>query len=412
MEMADAVTKFPTNIDLRYQTILNQTIEEVSELPSGEGARKGRIVYYEGDLWMHDGTEWRKVGAEVVTQWSEEPSDEAVPSEKLVKDTFDAVDSELDSVNGDIEALQTDMAEVKGAITDIEASLDTVNEAIDSIETQLAEKTDKTMAIPLWEDAVTYPQYATVIHEGFIFISQTADNTGYNPAEDDGTHWMLVQGMGGSGGSAVRVIGDGTSKSFSVQHGFGTYNVVAVFRRTDGERDYVDARYSAESLASIRVEFTEPPSENGIVVIMFCAGQQAEYPNGKGTVYAQATASDTWYIEHNFNSNVIVQTYGTDGHSITGQVVQGADRNSVTVTFSEPLAGMALVIATDDDDVYVFGSETAEWVINHGKGRMVAVQTYDNLGNLISGDIIQDIETLNSVTVAFNVPKSGYAVIL
>ena len=73
---------------------------------------------------------------------------------------------------------------------------------------------------------------------------------------------------------------------------------------------------------------------------------------------------------------------------------------------------LALVIATDDDDVYVFGTEVAEWVINHGKGRLVAVQAYDNLGNLISGDIIQDIETLNSVTVAFNVPKSGYAVIL
>ena len=42
--MADAVTKFPINIDLRFQSILNQTIEEVSELPSGEGARKGRIV--------------------------------------------------------------------------------------------------------------------------------------------------------------------------------------------------------------------------------------------------------------------------------------------------------------------------------------------------------------------------------
>ena len=520
--MAGTYTLIGTTLDVDNVPILNLRIEKVTELP--EPAHEGRVVYFEGFLWSYDGKEWQRV-AKLVTEWSEEPTDDTVPSAKLVFGTFEAVgneideldtrltdaegdignlhgdvtrlgqnvtdlkgdvtarrtdvgnlgqdissirtdvgnlksdiqgndadienlkgdiarqgseisglesrvtvnETEIDSLHDETEAIHQDISGIRNDIGGIETRLTTAEADIDDLETraseheqsietleqEVAKRTPMTMAIPQWDETLEYPQWASVIREGFIYIAQEP-STGIDPLEDDGTHWQLAVGSGG-GNSVVRVIGDGVSSTYYVQHNFRTYNLMAVFRTTDEERRFIDAKYSAYSLSQIKVEFSEPIAPSSVAVIVYTIGKhvEPEYPDAGGMEYIQEAPSEEWHIHHTFNSLCFVQVYTNEGDTVEGTVHQDLDTlNDITISFNRATSGVATIVVPKEECVFEHPTEDTTWTLVHNQGRMVGVQAYDNLGNLMDGDTHQDVQTMNSVDVRFNVPRSGYAIVL
>lgn len=63
-------------------------------------------------------------------------------------------------------------------------------------------------------------------------------------------------------------------------------------------------------------------------------------------------------------------------------------------------------------ETFDYSSEPSDvWTINHNLGRLVIVQTLDLLGNRIEGSVTWDLDTMDSVTVTFDEPMQGYALI-
>lgn len=62
--------------------------------------------------------------------------------------------------------------------------------------------------------------------------------------------------------------------------------------------------------------------------------------------------------------------------------------------------------------VFNFTSDASqEWVVQHNLGRLVHVQTMDADGHEIFGSVTWDLETLDTVTVEFSEPVTGYVIV-
>ena len=125
-------------------------------------------------------------------------------------------------------------------------------------------------------------------------------------------------------------------------------------------------------------------------------------------------ASDAWVINHGLGKLVTVQTMTTDGVQVFGTVEWDLDSlDSVTVRFSEPVQGTAIIgYANGSMDSHVYGfSDSDTWVVNHGLGKYVVVQTMTNDGVQVFGTASWS-EDMNTVTISFSEPISGTAIIL
>lgn len=125
-----------------------------------------------------------------------------------------------------------------------------------------------------------------------------------------------------------------------------------------------------------------------------------------------ADASDTWVINHNLGKYVTVQTMNQDGDRVEGSVVWN-DLNTVTVTFSEPVQGRAVIgYGTGSQTQYVYNfTDSDEWVVNHNLGQYVLVQTMNASGERIEGSVKWS-EDMNAVTISFESPQSGTALVI
>lgn len=306
------------------------------------------------------------------------------------------------------------------------------------VKTALDSKTDITMAIGPWDSALTYQVNSTVIRDNTLYISLQSLNLNNDPILDVAREWwMPVQGGGSGGGTGGNVraltqtIGNGTDTSFDVFHGFQTANVFVNVRTSESPSTKVDALVEYISLNSIRVSFTSPPEVAGVIVSMMAADSSAS--SGDTMVYAQTEPSEEWVIQHDFGTWAFVQAYGMDGDQMMADVKQARDLNSVTIGFGTPMSGMAVVASAGvTQDVSVLSGpaeytrsvklgdakmvtlDNASGTVNvvHNKGRLVLVQIYDISGNEIKADIIQDMQSLNSVTVNLNNPVTGTVIIL
>lgn len=128
-----------------------------------------------------------------------------------------------------------------------------------------------------------------------------------------------------------------------------------------------------------------------------------------------ADASDSWVINHNLGKLVTVQTMDLFGNRIEGTVNWDLDTlDTVTVTFTEPMQGRAVIGYGKGDQSQMTRTFTDSdtWIIDHGLGRFVIVQTMDSRGQRVEGTVQWDLDTLNTVTVTFTAPVSGTALIL
>lgn len=200
-------------------------------------------------------------------------------------------------------------------------------------------------------------------------------------------------------------------------HNLGTLNYFLELRTNDSERRYVRARVRAMDSNTVTVDFTTPPAENGIILIMAKADRTA-------SVYCEPIGNgrDTEYIvTHNlgmYNYFVELRTNDSVREYVDAQVT-AISPTQAQISFEYPVAedGIMVMIAPcvaskwGSRWVYAQLDPSDEWVMDHDLTRLVSVQAFDMNGNEIEGELIQDIDRLDSATLRFCEPVSGLAVL-
>ena len=340
--------------------------------------------------------------AQLIIEWTAVPSDERIPSEKLVKDSLDK---------------KVDDTQIVSAWSDPLSDENIASEKLtkDTLDT----KTDKLMAIPPWENDVTYSKDSTVICNGTIYISLRDDNRNNDPTVDD-YYWTMVEAGAGTldeDGNFVTMVGDGVNTEYVITHNLGTLNYFLELRTNDSERRYVSARVNAMDMNTVRVSFTSPPVENGIILIM-ARGDRTK------SVYCEPIGNgrdNEYIVTHNlgmYNFFVELRTNGSDREYVDATVT-AINPVQAKIHFEYPVEenGVVVMIAPcvaskwGSRWVYAQLDPSSEWVIDHDLTRMVSVQTFTPEGYLLYGTVKQDMGTLDSVTVRFSQPTAGFAVL-
>lgn len=150
----------------------------------------------------------------------------------------------------------------------------------------------------------------------------------------NGAEWVPVGG-GAQTDTQVFDFSAEASDSWVVNHNLGklvTVQTMDLF----GNRIEGSVSWDLDSLNTVTVNFTEPMQ--GRVIIGYAKGSQSEstYP---------FEASSIWTINHNLGRYAIVQTMDSNGNRVEGSVQWDTDTlNTVTVTFTSPVAGTALIL--------------------------------------------------------------------
>lgn len=340
----------------------------------------------------------------VINEWSEPPSTEKVPSEALVRTIIQETQDEAKS--------QVIDSWSESAATDKAPSERLVREALDT-------KTDKTMAIPEWDDTTVYGQQSTVVYEGIVYISTINNNTGKVPSLED-MYWtpLASQGTGGGAGASSRdtfvaYIGDGVSTTIDVEHDLGSENVFVELRLAD-ERRQVRTTTVVLDEDTVRVSFKHAPPVNGIVILI---GKVESSPDAIVTVVGDGI-NNTFTIEHDWGTyNIFSQFRDVQSGELVFADVTYVDPSHVQIGFSLPPDPDSIVFymapcipsASIDRCTYTQRVPSDVWVINHGLNRIVAVYTMTLDGEEMNGWVKQDITTLDSVTIRFSEPVTGIA---
>lgn len=339
---------------------------------------------------------------QLVAEWGDVPSDERIPSEKLV---FDSLDKKVDD------------SQIVTAWSDplSDESIPSEKLTKDTIDT----KTDKLMAIPPWENGVTYSKDSTVIYNGTIYISLRDDNRNNDPSVDE-YYWTMVEAGAGTlddDGNFVTMVGDGTNTEYTITHNLGTLNYFLELRTNDASRRYVSARVRAVDMNNVHISFTNPPAENGIILIMARGDRTA-------SVYCEPIGNgrDSEYIvTHNLGMyNYFIEIRTNDSRrEYVDATVTAISPTQTKLEFEYPVAvdGIVVMIAPcvasrwGSRWVYAQLDPSPVWVVDHDLTRMVSVQTFTPEGFLVYGTVQQDMVTLDSVTIRFSEPVSGFAVL-
>lgn len=116
------------------------------------------------------------------------------------------------------------------------------------------------------------------------------------------------------------------------------------------------------------------------------------------------------------NVHVTARTLDTESKIVTPDVTISSD-NEIVLTFFEPIAENSIsvtimgVTAASAGDAMTWTQSTpsAEWVVEHGFNTPVFVQVYDDSGDQMYADIVQ--QDSNTTVISFGVEKAGYAII-
>lgn len=132
--------------------------------------------------------------------------------------------------------------------------------------------------------------------------------------------------------------------------------------------------------------------------------------------HSQAALSNTWSIIHNLNTvSVQVQVFdGADRVMIPDQITVTGP-NTVSVTFSTPIVGRAIVLTGHNDGsikaTYSYTHyqtvASSSWVVMHNLGREPITRVF--IGNQEVQPQSITHNSLNQLTIAFAQPYSGIA---
>lgn len=339
----------------------------------------------------------------VVDEWSDDPSAGRIPSEALVKDSLDK---------------KVDQTQVVTRWSDPLSDSNIPSEKL--VKSSLDEKTDIGMAIWPWDPSRTYAKNATVIYNGTIYISRRDDNRNNEPTLDEYNWSMVSAGSGalGSDGVLLTLIGDGIGRRFTVTHNLGTLNVFSSLRTNDEFRAYVEAKVCAINPNEITVEFTSPPAENG-VTLMLATGDRTK------SIYCNTIGNGVdreYIITHNIGTyNFYTEVRTNDAkREYVSTTIYAISPTQAKLVFENPvpLDGITVMLSpyipSDWEGRWLHMQEDPmdEWKITHDLLRIVQVQTFDLEGREMLGEVVQDFGRLDSVKVRFSRPVSGYAFLL
>ena len=369
--------------------------------------------------------------SQIVTAW-EEPTDEQIPSAKLTKETLDSklddyqlVTSWNELSDGKIpsQKLVKDSLDDKLDDSQIVTSWEATpsDESIPSeklVKDSLDEKTDYRMAIRFWYPEVMYGNGSTVIYDGTIYISRGDENRGHVPSDNTQSRvwWSKIEGGGSSGGTNkyVDIIGNGRDTVYTIQHGLGTSDVFYTMRYNDNQRMFTDADVYVIDDNTIRVETYEPLETDSIVIIL------TPLMNELSVAKTIGNGRDTEFIiEHDFGTfNYFASVRDLRTGLFVKTNIYALDSMRTKITFTTPPAEFSIhvvltttmKVSEGTQNVYPF-TNSDTWVVQHNLGRIVMIQAFDNSGTALTGNIRQDIYTLNSAIVEFSEPVSGFVIV-
>lgn len=345
---------------------------------------------------------------------------------QAVAGTVDALSGTVADLGDDVQSLDTAVADL-GQALDGKLDKSAVKEdpaeagegdvfSANATRTLLADKTDKTQAVPVWSASERYPVNATVLYADSLFISAQGENIGHDPF--DTTWWTQISGSGGGGGSVMKhktiMFGNAASTQYDVVHNLGTYDFLFSIRTNDNERRYVLADVRALTKTTARINLTDPPGENGLIINFL--EMSAAAPSGTTVVenISIQEPSTVWRYENLTGKPVFVQAFQYDSQlglydEIRGNVDQTSadDFAVVTDTFDAPRDGEMVIVMSSL--VYEFENEET-WIINHGLGGYFGVQCYNDQYGMVAGNVDQDGSGV--VTISWGTPMSGYAVLM
>lgn len=150
----------------------------------------------------------------------------------------------------------------------------------------------------------------------------------------DGVQWRALGEGGGTANTVVLDFTTSTSDTWVVNHNYGRFVNVQTLD-ADGHEIFGTVKWDVETLNTVTVEFSEPTQ--GYVIL--------GYGLGASQVAWNFTDQEVWVIPHNLGRLVTVQTLDSDGHEIIGTVEWDlAGKGTVTVTFTEPMTGTAIIL--------------------------------------------------------------------
>lgn len=369
----------------------------------------------------------KKLDKEAVkTSWNE-LSDETVPSIQLTADRFQNLESkegdDVDTLNARID---TEVEQLDAKIDKKVDKTDVINDwslsapdkiaSAQLVKVALANKTDITMAVPVWSQTTSYQMNSSVVYAESIYISLMNNNIGHDPVES-GDWWVQISGSGGGGGGGGGLkrksiqFGNDTDTEYVLTHNLGSYDFLWSIRTNDEERRYVLADIYATSNTTCKVKLAEPPGTNALIINLMDIGASSSGTDVE--IVSVTTESTTWTYDNTTNTAVFVQTFSYDEESgyydeIRGNVEQESSTGFTPVidTFGVPKAGEMLIAKTALIKEF---TNSASWIFNHDLSEYVAVQCYKDGYGLAMGDINQDG---NTVVVNWSKPESGFMILV
>lgn len=129
--------------------------------------------------------------------------------------------------------------------------------------------------------------------------------------------------------------------------------------------------------------------------------------------WTQSVAALEWTIPHDLNmSAVFVQVYDDNGRWVIPDQIITEEINQVTVTFSTPIVGTAVIMRGETEgaaqpliafEQAFVNSDT--WVVNHGLGYNPNTRIIIGFNEVQPLNIVHN--SLNQLTVTFTNPQSG-----
>ena len=130
-------------------------------------------------------------------------------------------------------------------------------------------------------------------------------------------------------------------------------------------------------------------------------------------IHTQSVAATAWTIPHGLNtSTAFVQVYDENGVTMFPDYVDDSVFNQVTVMFSAPQAGKAVIMLGQTSGsprtmiAYTASfTNSTTWVVNHGLGYYPEINVYVGSDMVQPQSIVND--SLNQTTITFSTPQTG-----
>ena len=193
----------------------------------------------------------------------------------------------------------------------------------------------------------------------------------------DGTKFAPASEGDISGTVYSATIGDGTSSSYVITHGFGTRNVVVVIRNAASPYEVINAHWEATTTNAITVDFSSPLTSESVIVLVYGAVTGVS----TGSSYYQTIGNGTdssFTLTHNFNTRDVVVTArnASSPYEVVNVRWEAETVNTVVLDFSSAPSSSSIRVG-----VYATVSGTA-------------VTTLDDIGNVSAatpsfGEVLQ-----------------------